>query len=433
MTLLFGLPARRSLSFLFVLVLILFSTQRGRSQVANASERSFPQSKDAIEKVLKKVQPSLAGHLPVVDGFVAPADRPFDRYQRAYYQSTVRVRSSPSGGSVVRVSTKITAWYADPATSHSGYRLLTSNGRLEADLLDQLSDGLAANNGNASGGRPETPTEASPKTAGEATISAPVPGLPETGSTFSASLSQSFSAQGQGPSQTKFADADKDLEAQARNLEQILKNQAHPKNLVAVKKSGTPVVATPSLSAKTLFLASAHDEFEMLDFNQDWVHVRISGLSRGWIWRNSLEMPDGVPDVDTPAGPTPGRTADELYHVTREETAPFPGEWEPLRHKNVKIISVQKTDESAQEAAPKLKLEFAKLLLDKSYTALEKKADELAGIVLIFDSADGGMIATTASTLQQWKAGKLSDSALWHQSYFDPPETFGAAAPSASQ
>ena len=91
------------------------------------------------------------------------------------------------------------------------------------------------------------------------------------------------------------------LRAEAESLEEILKNQSHPKNLVAVKKSGTPVVATASLTAKTLFLASAHDEFEMLDFNRDWVHVRISGLSRGWIWRNSLEMPDSVPQADAPA------------------------------------------------------------------------------------------------------------------------------------
>ena len=230
--------------------------------------------------------------------------------------------------------------------------------------------------------------------------------------------------------------ADKDqsaLQTEAESLEEILKNQAHPKNLVAVKKSGTSVVATPSLTAKTLFLASAHDEFEMLDFNSDWVHVRISGLSRGWIWRNSLEMPDGIPDVDTHAGPAPRPAAEEIFHVTREEIAPFPGDWMPLRDKSVRIISVQKTDESATEQGPKIKLEFAKSLLEKSYTELERKSDELAGIVLIFDSADGGMIATTTSTLQQWRAGNLSDSALWHQSFFDPPETFGSAAPPASQ
>lgn len=118
--------------------------------------------------------------------------------------------------------------------------------------------------------------------------------------------------------------------------------------------------------------------------------------------------------------------------MTREETASFPGDWEPLRNKTVKIISVQKADEAAKDTDPKVKLEFAKSLLDKSYKDLGGKTD-LAGVVLIFDSADGGMIATTLATLQQWKAGKLSDAALWHQSYFDPPETFDSASPSASQ
>jgi hypothetical protein len=50
-----------------------------------------------------------------------------------------------------------------------------------------------------------------------------------------------------------------------------------------------------------------------------------------------------------------------------------------------------------------------------------------AGVVLIFDSADGGMIAATVATLQQWKSGALSDAALWHQSFFDPPEVFNSS------
>ncbi|MGA9504280.1 MAG: hypothetical protein WBV31_07565, partial [Terriglobales bacterium] len=208
------------------------------------------------------------------------------------------------------------------------------------------------------------------------------------------------------------------------------KNQAHPKNLVAVKKSGTPVVATPSLSGKTLFLASAHDEFEMLDFNADWVHVRISGLSRGWIWRTSLEMPEGISDVP-PASPTAAPVVADLFQVTREETAPFPGDWEPLRGKNVKIISVQKIQENEANSGAQAKLEFAKSLLDKSYAELAAKPQDLSGIVLIFDSVDGGMIGATLPTVQAWKAGKLSDAALWHQCYFDPPETFVASSPSA--
>jgi hypothetical protein len=214
------------------------------------------------------------------------------------------------------------------------------------------------------------------------------------------------------------------LREEATSLEEVLKNQAHPKNLVAVKKSGTAVVSTPSLNAKTLFLASAQDEFEMLDFNADWVHVRISGLSRGWIWRTGLEMPEGISDVPKSAANGAVAMAD-LFQVSREETAPFPGDWEPLRGKNVKIISVQKIQENSKESGgAQAKLEYAKSLLDKNYADLAAKPRDLSGIVLIFDSVDGGMIAATVSTVKAWKAGTLSDAALWHQCYFDPPETF---------
>jgi hypothetical protein len=220
------------------------------------------------------------------------------------------------------------------------------------------------------------------------------------------------------------------LKAEAESLEEILRNQAHPKNLVAVKKSGTPVVDAPSLKAKTLFLASEHDEFEMLDFTADWVHVRISGLSRGWVWRTNLEMPDEIPDVDANPGAAPA--AADLFHVVREETSTFPGDWGPLRGKSVKILSVEKIDENSANSSTQEKLEFAKSLLEKTYAVLARGSGSLGGIVLIFDSADGGMIGVTLPVLQQWKAGTLSDAALWHQSFFDPPETFGVSAGSSA-
>jgi hypothetical protein len=268
--------------------------------------------------------------------------------------------------------------------------------------------------------------------AAEPGISAPVPQLPQTGSGSSSALAQGLAERESSSGQKKISDASSNaLRTEAESLEEILKNQAHPKNLVAVKKSGTPVVATASLTAKTLFLASAHDEFEMLDFNQDWVHVRISGLNRGWIWRNSLEMPDSIPNTDALASAAPGSVAADLFHVTREETAQFPGNWAPLRGKSVKIVSVEKINET-KDADSHLRLEFAKSVLDKDYAELDQKRD-LAGIVLIFDSVDGGMIAATFPTLQQWKAGKISDAALWHQCFFDPPETFNESEISASQ
>jgi hypothetical protein len=400
-------------------------------------ERSFPQPKAAVEQALRQMQPSMSGRLPVLEGFAAPGDHPLNSYRRGFYQVAAQVTSTASGGTVVRLTTKVTAWYADSAAAHSGYRLLSSNGRLEADLLDQLSDQLALPQAavmapdqprSVRSAPPTSNTDAANQKASapEPALSAPMPRLPDTGGTFSSSLSENLSANSRADtqkSQSALADADFKLQAEATSLEEVLKNQAHPKNLVAVKKSGTAVVSTPSLTAKTLFLASAHDEFEMLNFNRDWVHVRISGLSRGWIWRDSVELPDSVPDSDTPSNPAIFPAA-ELFHVSREETAVFPGDWEPLKGKNVKIVSVEKADENAKDDSSQLKLAFAKSLLDQNYNELAKKADLLSGIVLIFDSSDGGMIAATFSTLQQWKAGRLSDSALWHQCFFDPPETF---------
>jgi hypothetical protein len=400
----------------------------------NSYERAFAQSKTTVEKALTAMQASLAGHLPVLEGFAKPDEHPLDRYQRGYYQATAEVSSTPSGGSVVRVSTKVTAWYADSVPSHSAYRLLTSNGRLEADLLDQLEEQLAKS-ATGSGGRAAsvaTPKLSSePPAAAEPTTSAPSAKFPETARTSSASLSQNLTAQ-EKPDVLSAEESNSALRTEADSLEEILKNTAHPKNLVAVKKSGTPVLATPSLTATPQFLASMHDEFEMLDFNADWVHVRISGLSRGWIWRNSVEMPEGISDTDVPAAAALALAAD-LFQVVREETSAFPGVWEPLKNRNVKIISVRKIDDPAKDAGPKERLEYAKFVLEKTYREIAEKPQDLAGIVVIFDSADGGMIAATMATLKQWKSGTLSDSALWHKCFFDPPETLDSSGSSASQ
>jgi len=459
---------RATLWAAFPLAVLPMAVAQSGSAPAGANERTYRQSKSAVERALQELQPSMGGRLPVLEGFALPGDHPLNRYQRAYYQSAVQVSSTASGGSVVRVSTKVTAWYADSISSRSGYQLLTSNGRLESDLLDQLTDLLAtrpsatSSGGSSSESSSQSSSESFPviapsaasakrpaiadkgiadKGLAEPTISAPMPRLPETGCTFSSSLEQGLS--GQGLPAQQLADANNSqkkppdqtatgLQAEAASLEEVLKNQAHPKNLVAIKKTGTPVVATPSLNGKTLFLASAHDEFEMLDFNADWVHVRISGLSRGWIWRTSLEMPEGISDIPQ-AGASTKPVAADLFQVTREETAPFPGDWEPLRGRNVKIISVQKIQENEKDSGARAKLEFAKSFLDKSYAELAAKSQELSGVVLIFDSVDGGMIAATLPTVQQWKAGTLSDAALWHQCYFDPPETFNVSGPAGSR
>jgi hypothetical protein len=463
----------------------------------NSSERTFTESKAEIDQAVRAIQTNLSGRLPVLDGFASAGDHPLEQYRRGYYQATVDVTSVSGAKCVVRVTVKVTAWHSDPQNAHSSYELLMSNGRIESDLLDQLSDQLntqtassknPVRSNSASQPRDASPSiAASPATAkpdvgasstsakpsnpqpANATASAPAasnttatnaaappktlnvqpnnnsskaePGspaadkasaAPTNGNPFSQSMKSSLSADeiaSARPVAPPMAKSDSALQSEFESLQEVLKNQAHPKNLVAVRKSGTAVVDSPSLNAKTLFMASLHDEFEMLDFNRDWVHVRISGLSRGWIWRNSVEMPEGIPDTLADPGPA---TASDLFHVVREETAQFPGDWEPLRGKNVKILSVQKTDENSRDAGPRQRLEYTKFLLDKSYAEITQKPQNLAGIVVIFDSADGGMIAATVAALQEWRAGTLTDSALWHKCFFDPPETFDSAPPSGT-
>ena len=433
-------------------LLVPVSTAQNAAQAAARTaqsapvERTFAMPKAKIEKALKELQASMSGRLPALDGFAVEGQHPLSRYQRGYYQSSVQIVSAAGGGSTVRVTTKVTAWFPDKSPGRSGYQLLTSNGRLESDLLDQISDvvGNAANVNSAdsasssefsNSARQPASSSTDGKTASArssnhgsdaSAVSAPTPhpgkSDPFGSSSPSAGLSRDQLAETKSAARQP-GGAGNTLQAQAAALEEVLKNQAHPKNLVAIKKSGTPVVATPSLSGKALFLATAQDEFEMLDFNADWVHVRISGLSRGWIWRTSLEMPEGISDVPKTASNGAGVVAD-LFQVSREETAPFPGDWAPLRGKNVKIISVQKIQEKSADSGPQAKLEYTKSLLEKNYADLAAKSQDLAGIVLIFDSVDGGMIAATLPTVRAWKAGTLSDAALWHQCYFDPPETF---------
>lgn len=426
-----------------VTLLVVGGCTRGAlSQTSPSSERVFSRPKEAVEQVLKKLQGSMAGRLPALEGF-ASGDQSLNRYRRAYFQTSAQVTAGASGSTIVHVSTKITAWYVDPAGTHSGYRLLNSNGRLESDLLDQLSDELATNTStapNATGSAAKKPAERTSEprveTSSSATPSAePQPPKPQehvaANGKFSTPLSPTLPAREQVIAEAKKPDPN--LDAEIKSLEDVLHNQGHPNNLVAVKQSGTAVVASPSLTAKTLFLASAHDEFEMLDFNADWVHVRVSGLSRGWIWRNSLEMPDGIPETVARSGSGPKAAAEQLFHVTREETAQFPGDWQPLKGKSVKILSIEKTDDSQKDSGLIMRLEFAKAQIQKNYDELAQKSGTLAGIVLIFDSADGGMIAATLPSMQQWKAGTLSDSAFWHQCFFDPPELGGGTGASASQ
>ena len=70
------------------------------------------------------------------------------------------------------------------------------------------------------------------------------------------------------------------------------------------------------------------------------------------------------------------------------------------------------------------RLVFAKAIFQR--TAADRAAPNAAleGIVVIFDSADGGIVGTTFAVLKQFIAGALSPESFWKQCYRDPLETF---------
>ena len=104
--------------------------------------RAFPQPPEEVEGALKDLQAYSGQKLPIVDGFVATGDQPLNQYERAFYQFSIDLLPGTAGGTIVRVTAKITAWYADKDPAKSGYQVLPSNGRLELDLLDRLEEKL---------------------------------------------------------------------------------------------------------------------------------------------------------------------------------------------------------------------------------------------------------------------------------------------------
>ncbi len=189
-----------------------------------------------------------------------------------------------------------------------------------------------------------------------------------------------------------------------------------------VRKSGTPVLAKPATGSRVLFTATADDEFEFLDAEGEWIHVQISGASRGYIRRSALDLPDAISArLKSPNDSASSDKAD-VFRVTREETSTFPGDWEPLRGKTVRIYTVQPASREPKDTPATAKLEFAASLFRKFSGAATSLANSVQGIVVIFDSADGGLVASTASSVQEFASGSLSLEAFWKNSYADLPE-----------
>src|SRR5712664_506505 len=247
--------------------------------------KSFALPRPQIEQALKGLQAYSGQKLPVLEGFVARADNPLDRYERGFYQFSIELVPGDAGSTIVRLSAKITAWYADRDVAKSGYQVLPSNGRLELDFLDRLEEKLT--------GKPVAP--ASPASNAP---QAPQPKLDLSGARAAAAMATPLPQSAQQPDEVaalrnqRIAGEKRvqQLTAELQNLQEIKHGQAHPTNLLVVRKSGTPIYAKNAESSRILFEAAANDEFEFLDAEGEWIHISISGDSRGFVRKSSVDL-----------------------------------------------------------------------------------------------------------------------------------------------
>ncbi|MGA7223067.1 MAG: SH3 domain-containing protein [Candidatus Acidiferrales bacterium] len=439
--------------------ILLFVVLLGRATVAQQLyQRTFSKNVSDVQRAVDELREASSGRLPTLEGFVEPGDQPIDRYERGFYECTFQVTATPAGGAVVQASAKITAWYKDPLPARSGYRVLVSNGRVENDLLDQIAETLGPNStvspsaapgtlpprNTSSGGLhpqfntdPAASTGSTDSTEGESSSrkgagSGPLIPLRPPASTLAPAASTGESIASMKARRAADEKQTQDLTAEIKALEDVLHNQVRPTDLAAVKKGGAPIYSKASENSPVLLTASAEDEFQIIETEGGWVHVQISGASRGWIRRNHLDLPADFAQAGAkPAESSP--TGDELFKVSRQETNSFGGNWEPLKGKTVKVIWVEPASPTAS-TSPAQKLAFAKPLLVKAYAEVNSATPAVYGVVIVFDSADGGQIAATLSSLKQMADGDLPEAAFWKQCSLDPPESFQESAkPSGKQ
>lgn len=382
--------------------------------------RSYAKPKDEVEKALKELQAYSGQKIPTLEGFVAPGDKPLDHYERGFYQFTIELLPGDSGATIVRLSAKITAWFADRDVTKSGYEVLPSNGRLELDLLDRLQEKLtgkpvdppATLNSSVQTPRPKLDLSGVPG----ASLTPPPP-VEKTSDEVTATRNQRVIAERRV----------QQLTGELNNLKEIQHNQAHPQDLVSVIKSGTPVYAKPGEQSRVLFTASANDEFEFLDGDQGWIHIEISGDSRGYIRQSAVLLPEVVLSKmgKEEHGPEEKFTG---FQMEQENISSFPGDWPALKGKTVKIYTVRPVSQNPKESGPAARLEYSLALFQKGWKDAASVTPTPEGIVVIFDAADGGIASATLDSIKKFVAGSLTRDAFWAQCSLDPEDAFHASA-----
>jgi hypothetical protein len=373
---------------LVLLALWLFGPGDCRAQNP-VPERSFAFPETVVTRALMDLDAYSEGRLPGVDGFVALASGDAKHYGRPSYRFRIETNVESANRTRVKVQAGITAWFEASGIGHSGYVSAPSNGRLEDDLLDRLEQHLDRG----------------------------APGAARSVPTLNEQISQIRSRR-QSAQQRQ-----SELQVQIRDLEKALKTSSL--EVVTVQEPGLPVMDAPTRSANRLVRAGPKDEFEIVSGQGEWYQVRVGPTSTGWLRRAGV-VPIDDDRVTAKAGDVANPQAAEnnsTFEVTHEEIQPFSGNWSELRGKQSLFVWVQPARGVAKPGPGERWTYATRIFLDRGYVA-SVSTQPYAGVAVIFDEPDGGVVAATLDGIRRWHNGTTATLAFQKQCSMDPPAAF---------
>ena len=374
----------RAIAFVWFLLVLLSAILPAEEIPKGAQEREYAASSATVKAALEQLGAYRGSRLPTLEGFIQTERIELDHYQRPYYEFKVDLIPSASDQTLVRVKANVSAWHADPKEAQSAYHSFESNGRLESDLLDRLSEYLDKHKAT---------------------------------SADADSLTKQITAVRQ-----------QRLEVERHISER--ENQPQPPPATGgsaqyVSLSKPRVFKAPDEHSSILLRAQSEDEFEVLERRGVWLRLGLGENRSGWV-KSSQVLPK-------PTSATASAVRDEAtaFTVIREVSSSFSGDWARLKGKNVLYIWARPEGSSLNVKAGK-KLRFAQATFSERYRqAVHGSQAEPEGIVVIFLDQQGGVAAATFADIGLWVDGAITAPAFLNRCSLDPRSAFvGASRPS---
>jgi hypothetical protein len=369
-----------------LLAAILVSPGLFAQEAPTEAHREYPFPVTNIQAALQQMGAYRGARLPTLDGFIRPLHTQFAPYQRPYYEYKIALEPQGNDKTVVRVKAKVSAWFTDPSGKDSGYQAFESNGRLESDLLDRLSDYLNDNRAIAGADAEQLKKEISDAHQHRIAAEEQVHQLEQ----------QLAAMRDTGSNPAKSAAA-----------------------YVSAARPRTGLVSAPEAKAPVILTTQPDDEFEVASRRGAWLQVKLDDGKMGWL--RSSEV-NGTPDAN---GGQVKVAAVTGFTVIREMASTFSGDWPRLKGKQALYVWARPVGSSLNLQADR-KLPFAEsVFLQRYQEAAHGAGTGVEGVVVIFLDQAGGVVAASLEDIRQWADGALSQQAFAAKCSLDPPSAFG--------